>query len=149
MRVWGVASVSSDIRRKMGSIPSASLVRAPPPPSFKVTVPETQEGFLRLRVDAPMPDPSKGAMAALPGRTKAYYEVSLDCTMGSIHLIAVERAVARLLARVVALFAGNDNCGTVFLCYALLLLRRVLWVVRFLIGLKLPLSSLVFRVAPQ
>lgn len=76
MRVWGVASLSCDIRRKMGSIPSASLVRAPPPLSFKVTVPETQEEFSRLRVDAPLPDPPEGVLGA-PGATKAYYEVSL------------------------------------------------------------------------
>ncbi|CAM9133388.1 unnamed protein product, partial [Laminaria digitata] len=76
MRVWGVASLSCHIRRKMGSIPSASLVRAPPPLSFKVTVPETQEEFSRLRVDAPLPDPPEGVLGA-PGATKAYYEVLL------------------------------------------------------------------------
>lgn len=48
-----------------------------------------------------MPDPSEGAMEG-PGATKAYYEVILK-------YLAVEPAVARLLASVSAMFAGNDH----------------------------------------
>lgn len=89
MRVWGTASAPCDVRRKMGSIPSASFVRAPPPPLFKVTVPESREGVQRLRIDAPSPDPSEDVVdpsvtgICVPGAaaTKAYYEVSLRGTV--------------------------------------------------------------------
>lgn len=114
-----MASVSSDIRRKMGSVPSASLVRAPPPLSFKVTVPVTQQDFSRLRIDAPLQDPAEGARE-LPRATKAYYEVSLNRIVGTVYSLAVKQAVARLLASVFALFAGNDhfvNCVVVHVLY--------------------------------
>lgn len=87
MRVWGEASSAADLRRRAKSFPSASLVRAPPPPCFEVAVSNTQQAFRRMRVHAPLPDPSKGAADA-PGVTvhgaesKAYYEVSLARTFG-------------------------------------------------------------------
>lgn len=64
-------------------LPSSSLVRAAPPPTYGVVVPATEEGFRRLRVHAPLPDASDGVLDA-PGtrvcggeERKAYYEVSI------------------------------------------------------------------------
>ncbi|CAM9358684.1 unnamed protein product, partial [Hapterophycus canaliculatus] len=82
VRVWGAGSQAVDIRRRLSSLPSASLIRPPPPPSFSVTVPGTQEAFRRLRLHAPLPDILEDAagVGAPPlgnqGR-KAYYEVIL------------------------------------------------------------------------
>lgn len=85
VRVWGAASQAADVRRRMSSLPAASLVRQAPPSSFGITVPGTQEAFRRLRLHAPLPDLSEGvadADAAAPGASahgrgrKAYYEVS-------------------------------------------------------------------------
>lgn len=83
VRVWGAASVAEDIRRRMTSLPSASLVRAAPPPFYGVAVPAAQEGFRRIRVHAPLPDPlesgarddvQQGELVRVEER-KAYYEV--------------------------------------------------------------------------
>lgn len=83
IRVWGVASTTADVRWRMANFPSSeSLVRAPPPPSYGITVPESQEVFRRLRLHAPLPDPPDGVRddpTATPARGrggKAYYEVS-------------------------------------------------------------------------
>lgn len=86
VRVWGSASRAAEVRRRMSSLPAASLVCQPPPPSFGVTVPGTQEAFRRLRLHAPLLDLSGGvadggADAFAPGDSargqgrKAYYEV--------------------------------------------------------------------------
>lgn len=82
MRVWGAASQAVDIRRRISSLPSASLVRPAPPSSFGVEVPGTQKTVCRLRLHAPLPDPSDGEVnLAPPGapvrdrERKAYYEV--------------------------------------------------------------------------
>lgn len=81
MRVWGAASQAADIRRRVSSIPSASLIRPAPLSSFGVTVPGIQKGFRRFRLHAPLPDSPElvadsapGAPVRGPGR-KAYYEV--------------------------------------------------------------------------
>ncbi|CAN0355595.1 unnamed protein product [Ectocarpus sp. 6 AP-2014] len=84
MRVWGAASQAVDIRRRISSLPSASLVRPAPPSSFGFEVPGTQKTVCRLRLHAPLPDPSDGEVyLAPPGapvrdrERKAYYEVVL------------------------------------------------------------------------
>ncbi|CAN0011735.1 unnamed protein product, partial [Ectocarpus sp. 12 AP-2014] len=84
MRVWGAASQAVDIGRRISSLPSASLVRPAPPSSFGVEVPGTQKTVCRLRLHAPLPDPSDGEVNLAPpgapvrGRErKAYYEVVL------------------------------------------------------------------------
>lgn len=82
MRVWGAASQAVDIRRRISSLPSASLVRPAPPSSFVVEVPGTKAAVCRLRLHAPLPDRSdREVNLAPPGapvrgqESKAYYEV--------------------------------------------------------------------------
>lgn len=67
-----MAAAAADVRRRISSLPSASLIRAAPPPSYSVALPKNQEGFRHLRVHAPLPE--VGA-PALGEERKAYYEV--------------------------------------------------------------------------
>lgn len=93
VRVWGAGSQAVDIRRRIASLPSVSLVRPAPPPSFSLTVPGTQEAFRRLRLHAPLPDVledvSEPSASPLGGQgRRAYYEVrSFSVGVRSWHIL--------------------------------------------------------------